>query len=125
MPKVLIIEDEETSRELTIRALSRLGITDIVFADDGKKGIRLLDSMNPKPDVIISDIMMPNKDGIEIAAELVSRQFTGGLIVLSGADPILLRIATTMAADGGVNVLATLIKPLDENALQYAFERLH
>lgn len=124
MTKVLLIEDEETSRELTVLALSRLGIIDVVLADDGKKGLRLLNDMNPKPDVIISDILMPNKDGIEIIAGLVSRRFEGGLIVLSGTDPIMLRIATTMAAHGGVNVLATLIKPLDEVALKYAFDRL-
>jgi len=43
----------------------------------------------------------------------------------SRADPIMLQIATTMAAVGGLNVLATLVKPLDGDALKYAFQWLH
>ncbi|HRK40137.1 MAG TPA: response regulator [Burkholderiaceae bacterium] len=125
MTTVLLIEDEETSRELTVIALQRLGITDIVLAEDGKKAIKVLDGLATKPDVVISDIMMPNKDGVEIVSALVARKFQGGLILLSGADPNILRMTTTMAAHGGVNVLATLIKPLDEKALKYAFDRLN
>lgn len=125
MTRTLLIEDEETCREITSLTLRRLGVADIVVAEDGKAALKLLDRMAVPPDVVIADILMPNKDGIEIVAALVDRQFAGGLILLSGADPYLLRMAGMMAADGGINVLATLLKPLNEDALKYALQRLN
>ncbi len=124
MTRLLLIEDEETCREITLIALRQLGVTNVVTATDGKQGLKLLDRMTAPPDVVMTDLLMPNKDGIEIIAELVARQYGGGLILISGADPSLLKMAGVMATDGGINVLATLLKPLNEDALKYALERL-
>lgn len=118
MKKILLIEDEETSLELALSALKRLGYTDITCAEDGESGRKLLDSMEPKPDVVISDIFMPNKDGIEIVNELVARKFAGELILVSGGDPRMLPIAKLVAVNGGLNLLAALLKPLNEQALE-------
>ena len=87
--------------------------------------MNLLDSMEVPPNVVITDIFMPNKDGIEMVTALAKRQFAGELILASGADPIMLRVAQAMALAGGLSVLATLLKPLDEQALRNVFARLN
>lgn len=125
MNKILIIDDDETCREIARILLNRLGITDIVYAEDGHQGIKLLDRMTPPPNIVITDIFMPNKDGIEMVTALVKRKFAGELIFASGGDPMMLRIAQAMALAGGLSVLATLLKPLDEQALRNVFARLN
>ena len=125
MTKILFIDDDETCREIARILLNRLGITDIVYAEDGHQGLNLLDSMEVPPNVVITDIFMPNKDGIEMVTALAKRQFAGELILASGADPIMLRVAQAMALAGGLSVLATLLKPLDEQALRNVFARLN
>lgn len=61
--KVLLIEDEEMARGLLKRAISKEGF-EILVASDGYEGLNLFRS--EKPDIVITDIRMPNIDGMEV-----------------------------------------------------------
>jgi CheY-like chemotaxis protein len=61
MKKILVIEDDDVTRELMGKTLTRLGYT-IVLAPDGVKGFEL--AQETKPDLIITDISMPGADGV-------------------------------------------------------------
>ena len=124
MKKVLLIEDDETCREVVKSALFGLGYNDVTCAVDGDHGLKLFDRMNPVPEVVISDIYMPNKDGIEVINSLVARRFAGGVILLSGGDLAIISMAKLFARSGGLNLLAVLLKPLDEHALARALESI-
>lgn len=76
--------------------------------------------METAPDVVISDVFMPKKDGIEVAGGLVARKYSGGLILLSGGDQGIISMAKLLAISGGLNLLAVLLKPLDSQALAHA-----
>jgi CheY-like chemotaxis protein len=112
MKRVLVFEDEMSSQEIARHALNGLGITDIAFASDGDMGLKILDRMEPKPDFILCDIFMPDKDGIETVTELADRNFTGGLIFITGAGLHLSSVAKTIAKQRGLNFLGVLAKPL-------------
>jgi YesN/AraC family two-component response regulator len=122
MKKILLIEDEETSREIVQVALRRMGYTDITCAVDGEQGLKLFDRMDPAPDLVISDIFMPKKDGVELIHSLVERRFAGGVILMSGGDLDIVSIAKLFARSGGLNLLAVLLKPLEEQALAQALK---
>jgi response regulator of citrate/malate metabolism len=117
MTRVLVLEDEASSQEITRCALQRAGITDITLAGDGETGLKMLGRMEPQPDLVICDIFMPEKDGIEIVGALVDHRFKGGLILVSGADAQYLHVAQTMAIHGGLHLLGVLQKPLQEHQL--------
>jgi two-component system, sensor histidine kinase and response regulator len=61
--KILLVEDEQQIRE-TICELLLINNFDIVSEEDGCKALQILDRW--KPDIIISDIMMPNCNGYEL-----------------------------------------------------------
>ena len=61
--KVLLIEDDETTRGLLKRAIDKEGYKTLVAAD-GYEGLELFRS--EKPDVVITDIKMPKMDGMEV-----------------------------------------------------------
>ena len=63
---------------------------------------------------------MPNKDGIDIVTPLSERQVSRGLILLSSADPQYLKIAATIAVRKGLCLLASFLKPLEEDAFSCA-----
>jgi len=63
MPKVLLIEDEESLRNLYTRILSTKNY-EVESAADGEIALSLL--KESKPDVIVLDIVMPNYSGVEI-----------------------------------------------------------
>jgi CheY-like chemotaxis protein len=118
MKRVLVFEDELSSQEIARSALGGLGITDIAFATDGDKGLKILDRMEPKPDFILCDIFMPDKDGIETVMELADRNFKGGLIFITGAGLQLSSVAKAIAKQRGLNFLGVLGKPLVSEQLE-------
>ena len=65
--RILIIDDEEQIREMLTQMLSREGYQ-VVNAKNGKEGMAACRE-NPV-DLIITDIIMPEKDGIEMILEL-------------------------------------------------------
>ncbi len=62
MPKVLLIEDEESLRNLYIKILSAKNYT-VEAASDGEEALSVLKVF--RPDVIVLDIVMPNHSGVE------------------------------------------------------------
>jgi len=63
MPRILFIDDEPINHQLVSRALEPLGCQ-MDFANTGKAGISLARSQ--KPDLIITDVMMPDITGYEV-----------------------------------------------------------
>jgi two-component system alkaline phosphatase synthesis response regulator PhoP len=66
MPKILIIDDEPTMRELLMETLEELedkGV-EILIAEDGEEGVEIV--RTEKPDLIILDVTMPGINGFEV-----------------------------------------------------------
>ena len=66
MPTVLIVEDDNSTRLLTLANLRR--DFDVVSAEDGVRALEIVGSRHI--DVIVSDIMMPGMDGYALAREV-------------------------------------------------------
>jgi len=65
--RLLVIDDEEDIRRLVQIKLSKAGY-EVTTANDGEEGIAL--ALENKPEVVVSDVMMPGKDGYQVVAEL-------------------------------------------------------
>lgn len=64
MYKILLAEDDKSMREYLARALERVGY-EVVSVDCGTKALPLLEA--GKYDLLLTDIVMPEMDGIELA----------------------------------------------------------
>ncbi|MCX6380863.1 MAG: response regulator [Armatimonadetes bacterium] len=101
--RVLIADDESLTRLDLRQTLESLGHTVIGEADNGETALQLARSL--RPDVIILDIMMPRKDGLEVA-EVVSKERLGAVVMLTAySDAPMIERATR------AGVLAYLVKP--------------
>ncbi|MGH2811333.1 MAG: response regulator transcription factor [Actinomycetota bacterium] len=67
MPKILVVDDDESVRKLVSFTLSDLG-HEIVEAADGEEAVEV--AVREKPDLIVLDIMMPGMDGLQVLREL-------------------------------------------------------
>jgi two-component system alkaline phosphatase synthesis response regulator PhoP len=67
--KILIIEDEPDQRTIVDVRLKAAGY-DVITASDGEEG--LLKARNEDPDLILLDIVIPKRDGLEVCATLKS-----------------------------------------------------
>ncbi len=106
--KILLIDDEEDIRELLTYNLEKEGYS-VTTADNGNQGIELAKKMIP--DLILLDVMMPEKDGIETCTELRAiRELEKTLIVfLSARSEEFSQLAGYQA--GADDYIVKLIKP--------------
>ena len=80
MAKLLIVEDDESVRTLAARALERDG-HNVTVATDGAQGLDMIRQARGGYDLVVSDIRMPEMDGIEMATA-AAREFPSMRIML-------------------------------------------
>ncbi|TPI73062.1 response regulator [Mesorhizobium sp. B2-8-9] len=80
MAKLLIVEDDESVRTLAARALERDG-HNVTIATDGAQGLDMIRQARGGFDLVVSDIRMPEMDGIEMATA-AGREFPAMRIML-------------------------------------------
>ncbi|MEA2049837.1 MAG: response regulator [Campylobacterota bacterium] len=68
--RILYVDDSQTIRDLVESCLIDLGYLDIESAEDGVDALRVCDEAEDEFDFIITDINMPNMDGIRLIQEL-------------------------------------------------------
>lgn len=99
MADILVIDDDELMR-MTLRYLLEPRGHTVVEAADGGEGMRLF--KENKPDLIVTDVMMPGRSGIEVLEKL-RQDFPGvKIIVISGGSKgdmsDMLRMASILGA---------------------------
>lgn len=88
--KILVIEDDAPILEVLKDRLENEGF-DVIVANDGNQGLAM--AIEQKPDLILLDIMMPNKGGLSMLQELRATEEGKNIPVmmltnLSGTDDI-------------------------------------
>ena len=78
--KILVIEDEKDMQEVICDNLQFENYT-VATACDGEEGLHKISQINP--DLIILDIMLPKKNGIEICKEIRSKSITTPILFLT------------------------------------------
>ena len=120
MAKILIIEDDAPIRMLTREFLKRAGHT-TWEASNGREGLKL--AGQETFDLVLTDIIMPEKEGIEVIMDLRRQQPSLRIIAMSGGGRIsaddCLKLARRLGARatlnkpfGGTELLATVASVL-------------
>ena len=115
MAKILAVDDDPEMRRVIVRILTAVG-HDMIEAKDGKEGINLFRAHQPA--LLIIDILMPGKEGLETIRELRGAASEAGIIAISGGDAMFLDMAKKMGAD------ATIAKPFRTAQLVDVVSRL-
>lgn len=119
MARILVIDDEENFRFMLRRKLEKEGY-DVLEAADGEGGKRVF--LAEHPDLIITDLVMPEKEGIEFIMELKKEAPRFPVIAISGGgrgDP---HVYLGLAKDLGAR--HTFEKPLDWEPFREAVKAL-
>ncbi len=105
MSHILIIDDDEALRPMLGMALERNG-HQVTLAENGEVGVKRY--IASPPDLVITDIIMPEKEGVETILELRNQQPDVKIIAMSGGGP---RSDVYLKMCHQLGVCCTLTKP--------------
>ena len=114
--KILVIDDEPVIRQVFQYYLEDNDF-EVITAEDGEKGLEMFHEHNPQ--IILTDLRMPKKDGLEVLKHIREHDIDLPVIVISGANRL----------DDAVQALRLgawdyLIKPVqDLSILQHTIEK--
>ena len=107
---VLLVDDDDLVRTILADVLTELGMS-VTSASDGHEALEALRRNNERIDMVLSDISMPNMNGIELVKAMADQRIAVPIVLMTGnPNPDLLA-----ALPREVEVLT---KPLTEKTLQ-------
>ena len=115
MPRILLAEDDDSLRGFLTRALERAGF-DVTSCADGEEAAAVLDQ---DWDLLLTDIVMPGMDGIEVARRAAARDPSLRIMFITGFAAVAL--AAGEAAPAGAKVLS---KPIHLREIVSEVERM-
>ncbi len=108
MARVLIVEDDQADRIILANIVDKAG-HEVFFASGGEAALKLYAKRGI--DIVVTDLQMPDGDGLELIDALKSMFPAGAIIVVSGMRPELLAEVRSRAA------AVALSKPVDPHEL--------
>jgi len=106
--RILIIDDEDSIREIMLACVEDLGGWRAISAASGKEG--LLKSTVEQPDAIVLDISMPDLDGFQLLGQLQVNPLTQAIPVILLTAKVLPRDRARFAT---LNVAGVITKPFN------------
>jgi AmiR/NasT family two-component response regulator len=110
--RIAVADDEHDTRQFFRELLPHLGYQVVAIAETGRQLVEQCKST--KPDLVITDIKMPDMDGIE-AATAVNREREVPVVLVSGHQE-----AELLARSGAEYIMAYLVKPVKAADLKAA-----
>jgi two-component system cell cycle response regulator CpdR len=115
MPRILLAEDDDSLRGFLTRALERAGY-EVTSCADGEEAAAVLDQ---DWDLLLTDIVMPGMDGIEVARLAAARHPGLRIMFITGFAAVAL--AANESAPPGAKVLS---KPIHLREIVSEVERM-
>lgn len=119
MAKILLVEDDEAVRDMLTQMLER-NKHEVQGAVDGENALEVLKEF--KPDMMVTDIIMPKKSGTDLIKEVKANLPNLEIIAISGggrSDPIgYLDLSEELGAS------VSFAKPVDNEALLMSIDLL-
>ncbi len=116
--RIMIVDDEPSILELAQRHLEKMGYCDITSCRSGQIALETYQASTVSFDIIISDLNMPEMDGVEFLRHLSEADYSGGIILLSAEDERILEVAQNLAKARNLNVLGYISKPFKRKSLE-------
>jgi len=116
MATILIVDDEKPMRQFLVAAFEQEG-HQVLEASHGGQALNILAGTSARPDIVISDVMMPLVGGLELCRMLKADPSTASIpiILMSAVNP---RASTMSQAD------VIIGKPFDLDTLDAIVQRL-
>jgi len=117
--RLLVVDDQKDFADFVRKVAEDIGF-DVTVINESLQFEATYESVDP--DVIVLDIVMPDRDGIEIVQSLVQADNKASVIMVTGYNPSYARVAELMASTRGSFTIETLNKPVRVAELRKALQ---
>jgi two-component system, chemotaxis family, chemotaxis protein CheY len=114
--RVLLVDDSGTMRTIQKRCLNKLGIEDVIEAEDGAQALQYFEASTF--DVVMTDWNMPKMDGLALLQAIRQRNTTIPVIMITTESE---RARVVTAIQAGVSDY--LVKPFTPDGLREKLEK--
>lgn len=115
MLHILIADDEKLARQRLSRLIEQLSDCELIGeAMNGRETLELVDRLDP--DLVLLDVRMPGKDGLEVARELSTLHEPPAIVFCTAYDEYALEAFDTLA-------MGYIVKPVQLSQLQGIIEK--
>lgn len=116
-PHILVLDDDPFMLKLLQHMLNRTGYTNVSTHHDAVLALDWIHGLPMAPDLILLDLNMPSMDGVEFVRHLVTLDFPGSLILISGEEERMLQTVERLVQAHSITVLGHLQKPVQPDLL--------
>lgn len=121
---VLIVDDDPLQVSILDLYFSANGYVDVATAQNGRVALERIAARRQPFDIVVSDLKMPEMDGLAFMRALKDRGFAGDLLIISSASQRLIDSARKLSRMHGFRSTGVLKKPLTRAALDEAIAKL-
>lgn len=122
-PPVLVVDDEPFILETTSIILGGLGFEQIYTAENVEEALAQIRSVDPPINLVLSDLNMPDINGVELLRMFHEGGYKGDIILFSGEDKQTLRMAENLAKARKLSILGAISKPLKRDELSELLDK--
>jgi EAL domain-containing protein (putative c-di-GMP-specific phosphodiesterase class I)/FixJ family two-component response regulator len=120
--RVLVVDDDPACARTVAGMLLRAGSLSVETAANADEAVERLDT-GPF-DLIFCDLNMPGRDGVETMRMFAERHVKCPILIVSGADPKILKAAQELGKSRGLGVAGSLKKPFGAEQVKDALARV-
>lgn len=113
--KLLVVDDQSGINAIVARVAAGMGLETMTVREPLKATEAFISFA---PDVVLLDMIMPEKDGIDVLNEMLAAGIPARFIVMSGYGDAYVRLAQGVAAFHGTAELPVLRKPFRRDDLE-------
>ena len=111
---VIVVDDSALQRRHAVKLCNELGVLQVHEAVNGRDALEVMARLESPPGLVITDLEMPEMDGIELISALQLRGVRSPVVLLSNRDEALIESVQSL----GPCVKRGLRKPLTHEMLQ-------
>ena len=107
LQKVLLVDDDPTQLIVLSAYFTGLGCAEVLEASSAKEALGAVTTHGNSLQLIVSDLMMPDMDGIEMLRALKTQGFKGDIALISSLEQNLIDSVRKIGSLHGLNIVGT------------------
>lgn len=121
---IVVVDDSEAIRLVLESELKALGVNLVKSFSDAREALGYVKGVSTPIDGVLTDLQMPFMDGLEFIEALGKQRFRGGVVMISGMEERVVKLAVDIALSYQVCLVGSVEKPVERDKLAQQLSRI-